>query len=242
MKNSKKGKAKLAAKMAAYAATAVSALAVAHPASAAIQYSGPQNLSLNNVNSLRNIDLNNDGTTDFHFTNTSRTNGFWQGLKSNNSNQFLQSSGYGPGTGNPGYGHTDAAFLPQNYQIAGVPANTFIHWSTGSEPVAGTYNGYTGSSGSFNNRTGFIGVRFHSAQCQAANWNYGWIRFTNIDVQDSTIVDWAYESTCNTPIAAGDTTAAAPEAVPTLDEWGMLALAGLLSGAAVLRMKKKAKA
>ena len=46
----KQNKTELAKKMAAYAATALSALTVAQPASAAIVYSGPQNLSLDNTN------------------------------------------------------------------------------------------------------------------------------------------------------------------------------------------------
>ncbi len=225
-------------KVMAYTAAA-GALAMAPLSEAAIVYSGPQNLTVNSSNTLRNIDLNSDAQNDFRFSYSYYSGYSWGVVNILNlySNQFIQSDG-AVGTGNPGYGNSDAAFLPQNYAIGPNLAATFVYWTAGSEPLAGT--GYS-TQGSFINRTGFLGVRFHSAQCQGANWNYGWIRFSNTGGPNGNIVDWAYENACNTPIPAGATANQQQPAtpVPTINEWGMIGMAGLLGAAAVNQLRKR---
>lgn len=81
-------------------------------------------------------------------------------------------------------------------------------------------------------------MRF-SAGCGTA---YGWIQYdgTNAPVS-GTIIDWAYESSCGTPILAGDMGAPAV-GVPTLNQWGLMILIGLLAGAGALILRKKEQA
>jgi hypothetical protein len=230
----KADKSELAAKIMAYGATAAGLLAVAQPASAAVVYSGAQNLPLSYPgNTQQDIDLNNDGTDDFSFNALSY--GYYQNFSANSSNQFIRSNdGTRPG---PTLGHSDAANLPLNYVIqSGLPAVS-LAWTTNGEPVAGNY--YSG--GSFNNATGYLGVRFHSAACTGSDWNYGWIQFSNAGLNNGTIIDWAYESTCNTQILTAQGSTAPTRDVPTLDQWGMLIMTGLLSGAAIYRMRKDRK-
>jgi len=112
-----------------------------------------------------------------------------------------------------------------------------LEWDSDYNTLAGN----TSTGGNFNNTNGYIGVRFHSNACQGNNWHYGWIHFTNAGTLDSTIDSWAYESTCNTQIPAGAQATVEPTSVPTLDQWGMLIMAGLLSGAAIYRMRKNQK-
>lgn len=237
MKKTRKGKAELAGKMAAYAATAVSALAVANPASAAIVYNGPHNVDVPS-NSTISIDINGDLTDDFRFFMNS--DGTWgMSVAGLYSAQFINATG--------GYYNSDVINLPEGYNIKGTLQHPGTrYWTSYSQTVAGSTVDGVSTTGNFTNTPGYMGVRFHSEQCQGSDWNYGWIY---LDVNGSggtfgsaTIVDWAYESECNTPIDAGAKASAGPVApvnVPTLDQWGMLALTALLSGAAILRMKKE---
>jgi hypothetical protein len=263
VKEKKRDNKDLAAKMAAYAATALSALAVAHPASAAIVYNGPHNISVP-AKSSRSIDLDGNLTNDFQFrlntfhttytystytyaTYTYPTYTFptytpfiphflfvfasWQMFAKGSNGQFVNGSG-------------GVVNLPAGYSIKGsLQHSTSRSWKSSSKLMASSSN-YGFTSGNFTNKKGYMGVRFHSAQCPTgtSNWNYGWIY---IDAEGSggrpntsvpQIVDWAYETNCNTPIKAG--AIPPPEPVPALDEWGMIALAALLSGTAIRRMKK----
>jgi hypothetical protein len=233
MKEKKQNNTALAAKMAAYAAAALSALAVAHPASAAIVYNGPHNISVP-ANGSRSIDLDGDTNNDFQFSSTYISAAPLWVLKASGLNgaQFISYKG--------------VQNLPSGYSIKSSLGKSIV-WASAPTGVAGSSS--YGPVGQFTNTPGYMGVRFHTAQCKGTSWNYGWIY---IDAEGSggvpntsvpQIVDWAYESDCDTAIKAGATTSPAPPpsrpvSVPALDEWGMIALAALLSGTAIRRMTK----
>ncbi|MDA8105820.1 MAG: IPTL-CTERM sorting domain-containing protein [Nitrospiraceae bacterium] len=241
MKKTRKGNAELAGKMAAYAATALSALAVANPASAAIIYNGPHNVDVPVIGSV-SINLDGDANDDFRFAvysyNYTNSQLWKMSATGLNSAQFINAR--------HGFYNSDVINLPAGYNIKGTLQHSGTrYWTSTSQTVAGsTVDG--GSTGNFTNKPGYMGVRFHSEQCQGSDWNYGWVYLdangSGSTFGSATIVDWAYESQCNTPIDAGAKASAGPVApvkVPTLDQWGMLALTALLSGAAILRMKKE---
>ena len=91
--------------------------------------------------------------------------------------------------------------------------------------------------GNFNNATGYIGVRF-SADCGTA---YGWIQYEGVTNSfgpiTGTIIDWAYEDTCQ-PILAGEK-AGAP--VPTMNQWGLIVFTLLLGALAARELRRSSK-
>jgi hypothetical protein len=237
VKEKKRNNKDLAARMAAYATTALAALAVAHPASAAIVYSGPQNLSVP-FNGNRTINLDGDANNDFNFSakthvylisnsGTTVTAYRWALSASGLNGEFIS------------YAKKNVMNLPSGYSIKNTLLGKYDYWTHTKQVVEGSGE-FSGNFGSFNTTPGYMGIRFHANCTGSDNWNYGWI---SIIAQGSggkpvtlQIVDWAYETNCNTPIKAG--AIPPPEPVPTLDEWGMIALAALLSGTAIRRMKK----
>jgi hypothetical protein len=67
--------------------------------------------------------------------------------------------------------------------------------------------------------------------------HYGWIQFrTTYDNVQSTsqILGWAYETEPDKPIHIEDC-----QAIPTLNEWGVLILAGLILAEGGRRLRKK---
>lgn len=236
----KANKNELATKIMAYGATAASLLVVAQPAAAAIVYSGAKNIAVNAANTPVNLDLNNDGTDDFRFINSISTvagnmTNWWQDIYGLGGAQFIFA------TTDVNGNNSDPLNLPAGYNIKSALSGTHS-WGSDYNTMAGSGS----TSGNFNLKSGYVGVRFHSAACQGSNWNYGWIHFANTGnmstTMSSTIDGWAYESSCDTAINAGaGVTAPARLNVPTLDQWGMLLMAGLLSGAALYRVRKDQK-
>ena len=223
-----------------YSVTAAGVLAIAPAAEAAIHYSGIQNLSVSQGNTGRIIDLNNDGVNDFYF--------YYDSVNSYRIGISNAANGYGHINNNDAAHHSDAARLLNNYSIKGALANPY-YWNNqvGLDTLNGsaeTETGYTSDSlGNFNNASGFIGVRFHSAQCQGQNVNYGWIRYQGstplgFPGVSGTIIDWAYEDECNEPIAARQRQSASA-AVPTLNQWGMVVFTLLLGGIAARMLRKR---
>lgn len=218
----KKNKGELKRKLKAYAAATAGALAIAPQAEAAIHYSGPQNIVVDAGNPSQLVDLNGNTVPDFAFSFGSYT--YWRGHVI-----------YGYYTGNSiidtigPYGYLYAVNLPANYNIKGTLATGRYWGSYGYLDSIWYGNPY----GNFIGQRGYIGVRFKAA-CGTA---YGWIQYqANATATQGTIIDWAYEDTCS-PIRAGDK--GQPVAIPTLNQWGLLALAALLSGAAIRALKKQ---
>jgi hypothetical protein len=245
LKKPKRNKTDLARKMAAYTVTAFSALTVAQPATAAIQYNGPHNIPVPR-NVPVSINLNGDANADFGFALISYTSTCTPNCPSPNSSPPWAMIAVGLSSAEFIYAknsttQTGVMNLPQGYNIKGTLAQAATRtWTSTFAGMAGSV--YGSLIGNFTNIPGYKGVRFHSNACQGTNWHYGWIRINarSGPPASATIEDWAYETRCNSPIAAGvKPQAAQPVNVPTLDQWGMLALTALLSGAAILRMKKE---
>lgn len=210
-----------------YSSIAAGALAISAQAEAAVVYSGPQNIVHNTPNTTVWIDLNNDGTNDFGFYYDvlyyySYT-GFF--LIRNNNNGHIEE-----------LSHLDPALLQTGYLIQ--PNLPTLHWDAENYDTLGTYYG-SNTQGVFRGQTGYIGVRFQSDTCNGQNYHYGWIQFSlNNNATVGTIIDWAYEDTCQ-PIRAGDT---GPQvAIPALTPAGIAVAAGLLSGVGVKALRKRKK-
>ncbi|MBK6402277.1 MAG: IPTL-CTERM sorting domain-containing protein [Rhodocyclaceae bacterium] len=69
--------------------------------------------------------------------------------------------------------------------------------------------------------------------------HYGWVQITE-GAADQSVLAWAYETSPNTPIAAGSTISVATvTSIPTLSEWGILLLSGLLALGAVITFRRR---
>jgi len=188
-----------------YSVVAAGVLALAPSVEAAIHYSGLMNLPVN-PSTPQYVDLNGDATTDlqadfkFYYSKWYSTANSW-----GKGPYLVGRHGAGHIMGYPGY-CTDAIRLASNYQIKPALANPNFQWVAGWDSLNGTFTGKPGNcQGNFNNATGFLGVRFRSAVCTEieGNYHYGWIQYRGDTVSSGTIIDWEYEDTCNTPIAAG---------------------------------------
>jgi len=219
---------KLQKRLSAYSALAAGVLAVVPSAEAAIQYSGTQNLSVNSSTTPVVVDMNGDMSNDFQFSYLSNLYGVGSGLGMSalgNAGAILRSSS----------GHSDWANLSANYSIRSN-INSALSWSNGFEPLAGVSSTF----GSFNSNgsQGYLGVRFTSSTCNNGDFHYGWIQWrTDTRATQGTIIDWAYETTCNTPILAGAGQQAV--AVPAMDRWGLIALISAIFIVAARMFKKQ---
>lgn len=189
------------------------------PASAAVVYSGAQNVTVNYGNSA-GIDFSGIGAaTDFTFYFDSTA-------------PLLRLSATG---GNP-IAHTFKTSDAISYttgasidgtQPYGVGTKRLADYSSS---VGGAYNG-----GPFAAGTSFVGVRLSTGI--GSDVNYGWIR-VNLPADTNspfTIVDWAYQNTANTAILAGQTSSAVPET-------GSTALFSLgAAGLCLWRARKRAR-
>jgi hypothetical protein len=171
------------AKLLAYCAMASGALLAAPSAEAAVVYSGVKNL-----NNPGAVDLDNDGTNDMQFfiTNTSFYAGF--GTPVNFDLRPLNNN----------------SIVGGDIWVSNMPAGISITSSLPCKQAARHlfsiqlfYPGYRGG-GPFFNKQGYIGVKFDIGSSN----HYGWIQFKCLGSM-STIIDWAYESTPDTPITTG---------------------------------------
>lgn len=119
--------------------------------------------------------------------------------------------------------------------VTNAPINNSFSYSIFYKSIA-TYDENTGNFAYGASGRVFLGVRKQSG----SDFNYGWIR---IDVPTDTtnalkVIDWAYESTANTPILAGDM-GPPPSAVPEPTSMAIFGL-GALGIAYRTRCKRKA--
>lgn len=209
-------------------AAAAGVFALQHQAEAAIVYSGIQNVVASVPGSIGGASANVDfdgGGPDWQLRAFATTN---TGSLGRVSIQALAGK--------------QAAILGGNLRklaSGNVISGGLAGWMTGfglvRQAFYSTSYGGTGNW-SLSNQTGFGAFRLNTG---FGNYRYGWVRLKWTDSADINphpnaliAVDWAYESTINAPIQAGNTGAPIPEPSRAL-----LALAG--AGAAFLRRRRK---
>ncbi len=232
-----KKKGKFEKKLKAYSAVAAGTLLLAPSANAAVVYSGLQNIQISAANNSEGIDLNNDGVDDFRIGRSATGSWhLWMSLQTNGVSNINESLRYDPA-------RLDTGYLIQST----LPGP--LYWSNdSSETLAGTFTyGGTLTAGNFNSTAGCIGVRFNTV---AGAPRFGWIYLdgTLSASRMATIVDWAYEDQGASILSgaggpAGTCSPPAPTvSVPTLNQWGLILLIGLLAGAGVTVLRKQEKA
>ncbi|MCC6354781.1 MAG: PEP-CTERM sorting domain-containing protein [Verrucomicrobiae bacterium] len=226
----------------AYTAAAGAALALAPSADAAIQYSGPQNLSVSitlpgsittTIGTAIPLDLNGDSVTDFSVileaTSQPRLGALFRALGTNNN--FLANNTTENWAERLGGGATiDPSQL---WNAANPGAMRRGGWTSG-----GAFNLETGTwlGGSVTvGQAGFVGVRFVGF---GSTNHYGWIRVgISNDVDGApvqvTVYDWAYNDVDGEGITAGQTI---PEPSPAA---GLALLAAGAAGVATWRRRKQ---
>ncbi len=229
-----------------YSVVAGAALSLASPqeASAAVHYSGVQNI-LVDTNSGFALDMdtfsgNSHPNPDFYFYNSAYTgptlpyafNGVY-GL--NYSNELLVGTTSGLFTVK--YLVESIPFSNRLQDITATPPPGFTYYATLNARVAFT-PGLTFTFGNFVGTPGYIGVRF----LIGANTHYGWIQIQSAaDLTSTTIIDWAYEDQPDTPIHVGSKPVhrADPTTVPTLNQWGLFILCALILAEGARRLSRK---
>lgn len=236
-------------------------------ADAAIHYSGIQDLTVSSstANKYHLIDLDGDGSYDAGFVFVPLTRLYVDTISVNqsqvpfsgnlllgyfNGGVLASSTTYAAQSGttspiavirNLPYGYSIGSGGPWKY--GGAIAGAHVRYAS---TTYRTVNGLQAAStttyniGKFNGITGYMGVKFHSTACGSQEWNYAWIHFTaTADATQGTIIDWAYEDRCNTAILAGAGAMQQTTTVPTLNQWGLLALVALLAGSGAVAMRRR---
>jgi hypothetical protein len=174
----------------------------ARSADASVIYSGPVNAPINTSSSY-NIDFDHDGNTDAQFgTHAGSTSGQnylkLYVLSPNPSNaQLLYDSP-----------NNVTAGLTAGTPIGAAPADSNNAWTTNDKVLYDTTGG-TAFQGHFTpGNPAYAGLSFTS-KTDATQVYYAWAQFETIDGSSTSpsgvLIDYAYESSPNTPIIAGDT-------------------------------------
>jgi hypothetical protein len=226
----------------AYSSAVGSALALAGSADAGIIYSGPQNISVSVGkgsgfrSSLKRIAINR-AFSETLIVSHSRTSHF----ASSRAQLFHQLFGHTAGVNLSSKASGAVRRLASGQMISANAPDKF-GYRVLLRQATQTYFGAVKQRGPWGaTTTGFAGFRYLDVGNQ---YHYGWIRLklsgvspvTSPGQATLTAVDWAYEDTPNTPIAAGDT---GPSLIP---EPSTLALAALAAGAAGVYALRRRKA
>ena len=172
-------------------------LALAQPAEARIIYTKVHHII--KPNSLYNIDLNHDGTTDFTIENVVR----------GNTTGYLRAANPSSGFGG------NCTWDTSNWPVASalragvrVGANKKHFWLCRSGLMATWFNTYSGQKGFrgtwANVHDRYLGFRFHTNPGP----KYGWARLSviiKLGFIEATLTGYAYETIPNKPIIAGKT-------------------------------------
>ena len=199
------------------AAAGGAALAVTPAAEATIQYSGVRDIILTNTCSLINMD--SVGPNEFQIVHNNNYGNYYAKID--------------PITASAGIVFTNLGgpllkALSANYNITDTIAGPKYGWTAGYRYIGYTYLGPFEGQGNK-----YIGVRFTNGTGE----HFGWIQVNLLAGSTSlAIIDWAYEDTPDTPILAGAT--GPQQAIPTLNEWGIIVLMTLLAGAAAWKMNR----
>ena len=209
-------------------------------AEAAIVYKGPYNISLSN--NTFTLDMDSDGIADFDLV--ASNTGFASTTSSILYSYKIGIAGIIPLV--PGASWVGTSSFPE--KLSGgyaVGPNPVIPWYSSfgalAYSVIYTYSGdavFNTFTGNFAGERGFIGIRFEIS----GETKYGWIDFEGVVGQPGRVIihDWAYEACSDTAIEAGATSGGADcEAIPTLNEWGMIILVGLLAAGGLAYSRKE---
>ena len=202
-----------------YSALAGGLTAIAGVANAQIVYTdiNPDQLVTGNGD-MYSLDVDNDGTVDFSLSTLVVSTSYTYG-PTVNVNLAYNAGVIAPAAGN-------SMMTTYSSGIANVPVGSAIG-SSGSFSTSSGFLGYsvtysitggisqTGSfnGGNFINGEGFVGLKFQSG----GNTHYGWARVEMVDSASVlSVKDYAFESTPNTAINAGET-ASGPVGIADLE-------------------------
>ena len=145
------------------------------------------------------LDIDNDGVRDFdiyasHFSVTSSHSYSSRYLKVNGQLNEILCETFN------NIGDPKAIDLSANISNSLNSFSNNADWEGGNQTMAWTWNDFSG--GDFRGETDkYLGVRFKIE----GEWHYGWVRIdVDYDVNTFVIKEYAYESTPNTPINAGE--------------------------------------
>jgi hypothetical protein len=211
MKRSKEQKTKLSKKLKSYTTIALSAIAA--DASSQVIYTDIRDTTLINNGDFFDIDLNNDGINDLNITlsksiYSSTYSSYSIYVNYNSVNANASSNNQVNTLLNTSYSINEA-FAFNNNQNINSSANSWNSYGiVGGFATGSIVNPYSTSYLNINigqfpgQGDRFLGVRFRIG----ANTHYGWVRLDVSAFSDSvTIKDFAFDTTANTPILAGDT-------------------------------------
>jgi hypothetical protein len=175
--------------------------------------------------------MNDDQLNDFRFCFDTPQDDLWARIRAQNQNQVLSEPIMWDGPGQP-----EEKYLA--LRLCSGDVNPERIWPSEQDPfthfiVDGDRQGY------FLGTCGSIGVRFGIPN-DASGFRYGYIRIAvEEDGRRVVIQDWAYESDAEVPITTPpcDCEVPGPEAVPTLNQWGILIFAGLVLMEGARRLK-----
>lgn len=143
--------------------------------------------------------------------------------------------------GSFGCNNNDPAALPGSFNISASASG--VSWANGYRAnLMVTYSGYNfcyGNFVSYPNETRYVGVRFSA---DGTNWHYGWIAIQANPIPYSSgnfgqVLNYAYETTENTPILAG--VAGVPVPLLPIASAAGLGLIGLFGAVRARRRKKQ---
>ncbi len=224
-------------RLAVYLAAAGGVIGITGTLNATVHYNGIQNIDVNSNHDFVRIDLNNDGQYDFYFSwdtwHSTNTYSYVLFFPFNSNEIVVTNRTFTP----PHGGGATSIYIPKRFSQSFIlSSNISTSWKT----ISGTLVTNGPYPDSFHNQTGYIGVRFHSDNCQGNSWNYGWIQFEGIADSSGVrgrIIDWAYEDECDKPIKTGDK--GEPVSVPLMGGAGVAGLGALLGAAGLSALRRK---
>ncbi|MFH1156222.1 MAG: IPTL-CTERM sorting domain-containing protein [Pseudomonadota bacterium] len=222
-----------------YTLAAGAALALASPqdTGAAVQYSGVKNIAFT-IGGSAFIEMDDfsggaPANPDFEFRNVEFPSFIFSNRQSNVVSGVAAGAEIRVGSlESTNFKYPALPFVASN--SVGAVSGTSSNDGFSTSAYLNFRSGPTGSvrRGNFLGTPGYIGVRFTIG----AETHYGWIYLqSTADATSTTIIDWAYEDQPDTPIHVGTRSSD----IPTLNEWGILILVGLILAEGTRRLRRK---